>query len=87
MFESLRLGRMVIANKDSWMEDQMRPIGLPVGAVMPTYDSDGLVAAMGDCKANAERYATTPTLYAYIRRRHNADGGCDACFKIPEYWT
>ena len=74
MFESLGLGRMVIASKDSWMENQMRQIGLPVGALMPTYDSDGLVAAMGDCKANAERYADNAHfMSAYIRRRHNAD--------------
>ena len=74
MFESLGLGRMVIASKDSWMENQMRQIGLPVGALMPTYDSEGLAIAMGDCKANALRYADNAYfMSAYIRRRHNAD--------------
>lgn len=74
MFESLGLGRMVIASKDSWMENQMRQIGLKVGALMPSYDSEGLAAAMRECKQNAEEYADNAYfMSAYIRRRHNAD--------------
>ena len=52
----------------------MRQIGLPVGALMPSYDSEGLAATMSECKANAVRYADNAYfMSAYIRRRHNAD--------------
>lgn len=74
MFESLGLGRMVIASRETWMENQLKQIGLPVGALMPSYDSEGLTAAMSSCKKNAELFADNAYfMSAYIRRRHNAE--------------
>lgn len=78
MMESLGLGRMIITSENTWMSTQLHQIGISVGAVMPTYDPEGLTSAMAKCKRNALKYSDNALFIApYIRRRHNAERWMD----------
>ena len=70
--EALGLGRAVIVSKGSWMEEVLQEIDIPLGVVMNSWTSQGLLSAMvemhqrrNEILTNAYEYAST------IRDTHN----------------
>jgi hypothetical protein len=70
--EALGLGRAVIVSKDSWMEEVLQEFDAPLGVVMPSWDSEGLLHAMAELHERRSEILGNAFDHAeQIRRLHN----------------
>ena len=70
--EALGLGRAVIVSKGSWMEEVLQEIDIPLGIVMDSWTSRGVLSAMIELRQRRNEILTNAYQYAStIRDTHN----------------